>query len=396
MLLDTVVPATTSPKSITRGSLLTQYPSDVEIDMLATGGVEAEPARRTYPDPPVVHHSTNVEYVPVLLVRNSNGTVIDSPVVSISPTLGKLDELNPDPKFPSVILLNSTGPSSESTLLAQALPKKLSVSAPMFDRISEEESPVFAPSEPTTRPPKFISGVTTSKKADFETVVPVRLIGRTFEYLGTALLVYKLRLVLATPGMTLPKEAFFASSTELSARSQVTGKENEAPTASGPLGRVEFEHFHVPTPVIQPFIDVRGIKVVQFISKVFVEPMTVSPKSTGDEHFKGKATGDPMHIMLPFEVVTYSRPSPKAGRKNLLRPPVGGKLMGESTPLTGTALNALKPASGSVIQRMPVPALPLYEVIVGVPGRKLDRLRNLVLKLTYANSTSALGRCLTY
>lgn len=83
-------------------------------------------------------------------------------------------------------------------------------------------------------------------------------------------------------------------------RFQVTGKENCAPWINGPFGRVLFEHCQVLSPVEQPLIEVIPIRAVQLIVFVFVLPIGVLPKSTGDEHLSGSATGDPRQMTLPL------------------------------------------------------------------------------------------------
>lgn len=108
-----------------------------------------------------------------------------------------------------------------------------------------------------------------------------------------------------------------------------------------------------------------------------LEPRPRSPKSIGELQLSGKDTGEPRHIKLDrasaFGLifssrendrlhlpVTYSLPSPKAGRWNLLIPPVGGILILINFPSgPGTALYAFKPASTSVTHNIPVPAWPV-------------------------------------
>lgn len=84
---------------------------------------------------------------------------------------------------------------------------------------------------------------------------------------------------------------------------------------------------------------VMGIKAVQFTVTVFADPIVTPPKSTGLVQFNGMDTGEPMQINLLLLSVTYSLPSPKAGRWNLFNPPVGGMFILTRLPEeSGTAL----------------------------------------------------------
>jgi hypothetical protein len=79
------------------------------------------------------------------------------------------------------------------------------------------------------------------------------------------------------------------------------------------------------------------------------------------------APEDPRQYTFPSRSDRYALPSPNAGRWNLLHPPVTGSGIGVRTPPSGTALNARSPATRSQTHRIPVPSLPLKEVIVGAP-----------------------------
>jgi hypothetical protein len=61
-------------------------------------------------------------------------------------------------------------------------------------------------------------------------------------------------LVLATPGNSFPNDAFCAKLIDAWVRFQVTGKENVAPCERGPVGKVEFTHWKVLCPVVQPLM----------------------------------------------------------------------------------------------------------------------------------------------
>jgi hypothetical protein len=70
------------------------------------------------------------------------------------------------------------------------------------------------------------------------------------------------------------------------------------------VGKVEFTHSKVLSPVVQPLIEVIAMSAVQLMIWVVVLPMARSPKLTGCEHWSGNATGEPRQMTFPLESVT--------------------------------------------------------------------------------------------
>ena len=95
-----------------------------------------------------------------------NGMLIDAPVANMSPTFGRLEELNPLPRKPlDEILVHTIGPSAGLILPVQARPEKVRFSAPRFEIIIAADNPDTAACEPTTTPPKSTSGGEIVRKA---------------------------------------------------------------------------------------------------------------------------------------------------------------------------------------------------------------------------------------
>jgi len=109
-----------------------------------------------------------------------------------------------------------------------------------------------------------------------------------------------LRLVPATPGSTVPKEAFWASLIAACVKFHVIGKEKVAPCARALLGSVALLHWKFLLPVVQPLMDEMAMRAVQLMILVAVLPIETSPKSTGVEQLRGRATGDPRQMTFPF------------------------------------------------------------------------------------------------
>ena len=107
----------------------------------------------------------------------------------------------------------------------------------------------------------------------------------------------------------------------------VTGNENFAPFLTAPWGREESETWKLLSPTVTSLIEVRSINAVQLTVTVAAEPSARFPKSTGEEQFSGKFTGDPRQYKIPFASVVYNLVSPKLGRWNLLTPPICGRLI---------------------------------------------------------------------
>lgn len=76
-------------------------------------------------------------------------------------------------------------------------------------------------------------------------------------------------------------------------RSKVTGNENFAPFANGPVGKLEFDALNKSLPRTNPVILVIAMFAVQSTLSVFELPMGTDPKSVGDVQVMGILTGDP-------------------------------------------------------------------------------------------------------
>lgn len=215
----------------------------------------------------------------------------------------------------------------------------------------------FPPGSPSTSPSKSSVDGETSRKGFCDTWFPDKLTGYEVENPVWPLTVKMFSGVLLIPGVTDPYEANAVSCTTAVVRFQRTGILKVTPLASAVFGKVELSTSKRASPTLIPVKDVIGIKVVQLTVAVFALPRGTSPKSTLLQ-FSGRLTGEPMQYRMPVELVVYSLVSPNAGLWNLLIPLIAGIFIEVRFPSFGTAYQARRPASGSVIHKIAEPGLP--------------------------------------